>query len=78
MCRAGLLAPPTGVTQRADTVTVVSPQKRRPLAYAFHMALLWAGGGLCQEVLVFDLLRAVSCEHDEDARLHDSERDPEP
>jgi hypothetical protein len=41
------------------------------------MALLWAGGGLSQEVLVLDLLRAFTCEHDEDARLHDSDRDPE-
>jgi hypothetical protein len=73
----GLARPQSGVTQRADIVTAISPQKRCPLAYASRMALLWAGGGLSQEVLVLDLLRAFTCEHDEDARLHDSDRDPE-
>jgi hypothetical protein len=39
------------------------------------MALLWAGGGLCQEVLVLDLLRAGTCESD--AELRDRETEPE-
>jgi len=40
------------------------------------MALLWAGGGLCQEVLVLDLLRAGRCET-ADAELQDHETEPE-
>lgn len=40
------------------------------------MALLWAGGGLCQEVLVLDLLRAGTCEAT-DAELRDRETEPE-
>ena len=41
------------------------------------MALLWAGGGLCQEALVPDLLRAGTRESAEGARLHDSETEQE-
>ena len=40
------------------------------------MALLWAGGGLCQEVLVLDLLRGGTCET-ADAELRDGETEPE-
>jgi hypothetical protein len=40
------------------------------------MALLWAGGGLCQEVLVPDLLRAGNCETS-DAELRDRETEQE-
>jgi hypothetical protein len=40
------------------------------------MALLWAGGGLCQEALVPDLQRAGTCET-ADAELRDHETEPE-
>jgi hypothetical protein len=40
------------------------------------MALLWAGGGLCQEVLVLDPLRAGRCEA-ADAEPRDREAEPE-
>jgi hypothetical protein len=40
------------------------------------MALLWAGGGLCQEVLVLDLLRAFACDAT-DAELRDLETEPQ-
>jgi hypothetical protein len=42
----------------------------------FGMALLWAGGGLCQEVLVPDLLRVGDYETS-DAELRDRETDQE-
>jgi hypothetical protein len=40
------------------------------------MAVLWAGGGLCQEVLVPDLLRAGTREATDD-ELRDRETEPE-